>query len=50
MTSHLVACAYSIYYLGLVWLLGLACYSFTLILFHDAEHVHAAATSARRGA
>ena len=32
-----VAYAYSIYYLGLVWLLGIACYSFTLLLFHDDD-------------
>jgi hypothetical protein len=43
----LVAYAYSIYYLGLVWLLGIACYSFALILFHD-EHAHASARGERR--
>lgn len=47
--GYLVAYAYSIYYLGLVWLLGIGCYSFTLILFHEEEHVHASARSARPG-
>jgi len=42
----LVAYAYSIYYLGLIWLLGVACYSFTLILFHD-EHADDSAKGAR---
>ena len=46
--GFLVAYAYSIYYRGLVWLIGIACYSFALILFHDGEQVHASATSARR--
>jgi len=43
----LVPFAYSIYSLGLIWLLGIACYSFTLILFHD-EHAHDSTRGARR--
>ncbi len=31
--GFLVAYSYSIYYLGLIWMLGIACYAFTLILF-----------------
>ena len=27
--------AYSIYYLGLLWLLGVACYAFAIIVFED---------------